>query len=99
MTRVFDASAQAIVALSNGKIDSPTWRAVRGVNFKLDNGTKYSIRLNHGPLEPIFPGHCHEEIWICDPFGDKCIVLEGPWWCDPGEPPGNPDDDPIVIFG
>jgi hypothetical protein len=98
MVNVAEAVAEAMVKLSRtdrDRNDLPG-RLIRGMRFT-HRGIMHTMRLNHGPLEPIFPGHCHEEIWICNPFGDTCIVLEVPWWCDPGEPPGNPDDDPIEI--
>ena len=98
MVRVAEAVVEAMVKLSRADRDpNDIGRLLRGVSFKL-KGIKHTMRLNHGPLEPIFPGHCHEEIWICNPVGDTCIVIELPWFCRPGEPPGNPDDDPIVIF-
>lgn len=99
MVRVAEAVAEAMVNLSRADRDPKdlTGRLIRGVSFEL-KGIKHTMRLNHGPLEPIFPGHCHEKILICNPFGETCIEIELPWFCDPDEPPGNPDDDPIVIF-
>lgn len=99
MVKVAEAVGEAMVKLSRADRDpkGSTVRLIRGMRFN-NKGILHTMRLNHGPLEPIFPGHCHEEIWICNPFGETCIVLEVPWFCRPGEPPGNPDDDPIVIF-
>lgn len=100
IARVAEAVAEAMVKLSRAQRDPKDVirRLLRGVSFEL-KGIKHTMRLMHGPLEPIFPGHCHEEIVICNPFGETCVVIELPWFCEPGEPPGNPDDDPIVIFG
>ena len=99
MIGVAQAIAEAMVKLSGADRDPEDLfkRLIRGVSFK-HKGKMRSMRLNRGPLEPVFPGHCHEEIGICSPLGDTCIILEVTWFCRPGEPSGNPDDDPWIIF-
>lgn len=99
MARVGEAVAEAMVKMSraDGDPEDMIGRSLRGVRFQLDDGTEHTLRLNHGPLEPIFPGHCHKGIWICNPFGKACIVIEIPWWCGPDDSPGDNTGD-IVIF-
>ncbi len=99
VAKVGESVAEAMVTMS-GSDGNPAEMmngALRGAKVKLGNGIEHTLRLNHGPLEPIFPGHCHVEIWICNPFGETCIVIEIPWWCGPDDGAGDTIGD-IVIF-
>lgn len=99
LAKVAEAAAEAMVKLSNLDVDPSKLidRTLRGVTVNLDKGVKHSLRLNHGPLEPVFPGHCHATIIVCVPFGEVCIEIEMPWWCLPGAEPGD-SSGTITIF-
>lgn len=102
-----EAVVNAMRKLSGSTLSSKEFqdRALQGVRVTSGEGVEYTARmsngrLGHGPLEPIFPGHCHATIWICNPLPigpQLCLEISIPWWCEPGDEPGADKGDIIIL--